>query len=54
MEDFFDVFTFNFFLIFIIGFILFYMIFWMPVTKTMMRDPFVNKINIEGILDGSY
>ena len=42
MEDFFDVFTFNFFLIFIIGSILFYMLFWMPVTKTIIRDTYKN------------
>jgi len=54
MEDFFDVFTFNFFLIFMSGYIIFYMLFWMPVTRRIVRDSFVNEINMEGILDGSY
>ena len=54
MEDFFDIFTFNFFLIFMICGILFYMLFWMPVTRTIIRDTFTDKINVEGILDGSY
>ena len=54
MEDFFDIFTFNFFLFFMIGSLLFYMVFWMPVTRSWSRDHFVDRTNIEGLLDGTY
>ena len=55
MEEFFDIFTFNFFLFFMCGALLFYMIFWMPVTRTMMREPLVyGNHSMEGLLDGTY
>ena len=55
MEDFFDIFKNNFFLFFMCGALLFYMIFWMPVTRTMMREPLVyGNHSMEGLLDGTY